>query len=119
MFGVGSKYSLLCRLLIAVTAVWGIVYCILTWVPCRPVAAYWDPLITDGVCWAFGSRDPYEFLRAYTSQAIINAILDLIIFLIPVRLYFQPDAGRNTRLSLLALFALGLRYILSSCRVWR
>ena len=108
IFEAGSKYSLLCKCLIVIIPIWGLAFALCRWIPCIPIAAYWDLSITDAKCWGFGSRQWDEFARFFVSQAISTCVLDLIIFVIPVQLYFKPDTRKKTRVALLCLFVLGL-----------
>ena len=94
--------------MIGVTVMWGIAFSMLRWFPCYPVAAYWDFSIKHGRCWGFGSRDPIAFTRVFVSQATSIAVLDFIVFAIPIRLCFKPDTQRKTKLCLLGLFTFGL-----------
>jgi len=47
-------------------------------------------------------------LGFYISHSVTTTLLDLIIFLIPADLFFQPETQKNTRIALLCLFGLGL-----------
>jgi len=111
VFPAGSRIRVLCKWMIVITALWGVVFSICNWFSCSPVAAVWDLSIPNARCWGFASRDPLEFMRISVSQAITTASLDFIVFLIPARLYFRPDTSWGTRLSLLGLFTLGLSYV--------
>ena len=108
MFKAGSKCRLLCKCLIVIIPIWGLAFCLFYWIPCIPLAAYWDFSITDAKCWGFGSRQGGEFGRFFVSQAISTCVLDFIVFILPVRLYFKPDTQKKTRVALLCLFVLGL-----------
>ena len=111
IFAERPRYRLLCRVMLVLSTVWGLVFAALTWVPCWPVHAYWDFSVRDARCWGLGSHNLGEFMRVFVSQAITTAVLDFIVFVIPARLYFQPDTDRWTRFSLLGLFVLGLTYV--------
>jgi hypothetical protein len=52
-------------------------------------------------------------MRVFVGQATSTAILDLIVFTIPIQLYFRPDTRRNTKLYLLGLLVLGSIYVTS------
>jgi len=108
MFKAGSKCSLLCKCLILIIPIWGLAFCLFYWIPCIPLAAYWDLSITDAKCWGFGSCQWGEFGRFFVSQAISTCVLDFIVFILLVRLYFKPDTQRKTRVVLLCFFVLGL-----------
>ncbi|KAK4041599.1 integral membrane protein [Parachaetomium inaequale] len=112
IFEAGSRYTVFCKCMIVITIAWGTAFITLRWIPCYPVAAYWDFSIKDARCWGFGSRDPLAYKRVFMAQAISTAVLDFIIFAIPTRLYFKPVTQRKTRLCLLGLFTLGLLAIL-------
>jgi hypothetical protein len=94
--------------MLVVVSLWGVAFCFLTWVPCYPVSAFWDFTITNAVCWGFASRVPLLAMQAFVSHAISTAILDFIVFIIPVHLYFKPNAEKKTQYSLIVLFILGL-----------
>jgi hypothetical protein len=102
---------MLCKVMLAITALLGLAFGICSWLSCFPAAAFWDLSIQDGRCWGFASRDQLEFMRITVTQVVTTSTLDLIVFLIPSWLYFQPDTPRATRLSLLSLLALGLSYV--------
>ncbi len=102
------KSRILCKVMIGISVVWGLVFSVLTFVPCWPVAAYWDFTVADARCWGLGSRDLLEFMNFFVSQAVTTSFLDLIIFAIPLPLYFKADTQRITRIALLGLFTMGL-----------
>lgn len=110
VFETGS-YRFFCKCMIAISIAWGAAFMILRWFPCYPVAAYWDSSIKDARCWGFGSRDPLAFMHVYIGQATSTAILDFIVFAIPIRLCFKPETPRITRVCLLGLFAVGVLYV--------
>jgi len=117
IFETGSRYRVFCKCMIVITVVWGTAFIMLRWFPCYPVAAYWDFSFKDARCWGFGSRDPLAYMRIYLGQATSTAVLDFIVFAIPIRLCFKPDIQGKTRLCLLGLFTLGVLAI--SCIVLR
>ena len=97
--------------MLVLNALVGLAFGVCSWFPCYPVAAFWDISIKNGRCWGFASRERFEFMRITVTQVIVSATFDLIVFLIPARLYFRPETPRATRLSLLGLFVLGLSYV--------
>ncbi|KAK4149474.1 hypothetical protein C8A00DRAFT_18838, partial [Chaetomidium leptoderma] len=117
VFNTKSRYRVFCKCMIAITVTWGMIFIALRWFPCYPVAAYWNFSIKGARCWGFGSRDPLPIMRVFVGQAISTAVLDLIVFAIPVPLCFKSDTPRKTRLCLLGLFVLGLLAIL--CAILR
>ena len=94
-------------MIVFVTA-WSIPFTALNLIPCYPVAAYWDFSIRDAKCWAFSGRNLLEFMRAFVSYSVTTAIIDFVIFVIPIQLFFKPDAEKKLRFSLISLFGLGL-----------
>ena len=108
IFRASSAYRLACKSLIAIIALWGSMFSVMTWIPCIPIAAYWDLSIVDAKCYGFGGRQLAEFMCYFVGQAVSNSALDFIVFLLPVRLYFRPGTGGNIRVSLLCFFAMGL-----------
>ena len=113
VFEVGSRTRVFCKFMIAVTTAWGAAFIMLRWIPCFPVAAYWDYSIQGARCWGYNSRDPRSFMRVFVGQATSTAVLDLIVFAIPIQLGFRTDTQRNTKLCLLGLLVLGSMYVTS------
>jgi hypothetical protein len=113
VFEVGSRTRAFCKVMIVVTAAWGTAFIVLRWVPCYPVAAYWDYSIQDARCWAFGSRDPLSFMAVFVAQATSTVVLDFIVLGIPIQLYFRPGTQKNTKRWLLGLLVLGSMYATS------
>ena len=102
---------MLCKWLIAFISVWGTFYCIMGWFPCWPVSDFWNfQGALDGTrhCWGFMSTEIAQTLAIYISQSVSTTLLDLIVFLLPIHLYFKPDTQKKTRVSLLCLFGLGI-----------
>jgi hypothetical protein len=106
----GPRLRLLCKCMLGITIVVGIVFGVCSWIACLPVPAFWDDSIPNK-CWGFASRDKVEFMSIMVTQVVITAALDLTVFMIPAPLFFKRDATRATRLSLLCLFFLGLSYV--------
>ena len=107
----GKKIRLFCKIMIAITSVNGAAFAICSWFSCYPVAAFWDFSIRNAKCWGFASRNNVEFITISIVQVAVTNILDMVVFIIPTWLYFQPSTPRNTRLSLLCLLVLGLSYV--------
>lgn len=110
IFKAGTRKRIVCKVLIVASALWGLAFAILTFIPCWPVSAFWDYTVSNPRCWGLGSRNLREFMDFFVGQAITTSAIDLIIFLLPFSLYFKPDTTRKTRLALGALFTLGLMY---------
>ncbi|KAF6802826.1 integral membrane protein [Colletotrichum musicola] len=108
MFEHGTKSRFITVFVIVVTALWGIAYSLLAWIPCWPVSAFWDLKTTNATRWAFGSHDPVIFARTFESHVGINVALDLIVFAIPINLFLESSLRTKSRLGLLGLFTMGV-----------
>ncbi|KAJ1323538.1 hypothetical protein MN608_10782 [Microdochium nivale] len=117
IFQRGTKIYNFTVLVLVFTALWGLVYSVLAWVPCRRPSKYWS-LSLDETCYGFGSTDASQLVATYESHTGINMALDLILLAIPLRL-FWTDAGatRAQRLRLLGIFSLGAICIMFAA--WR
>lgn len=93
---------------IVITALWGLAYSILALVPCYPVSAFWNWTVTDAVRWGFGSHDQAVFADTYISHVASNVALDLIVFALPIPLYFNPLLDMKARVGLFCLNVLGV-----------
>ena len=112
VFGAGTRTQTFCKYMIVISAAWGATFMMLRWVPCFPVDTYWNFSVEDVRCWGFGSRNPLPFMRVFVAQAISTAVLDFIVFAIPIQLSFKSETRRNTRLCLLVLFIFGFLYVI-------
>ncbi|KAF4780741.1 hypothetical protein HER10_EVM0001734 [Colletotrichum scovillei] len=117
IFERGSKSRLLTYIMIYLVAMWGAAFMFLAWVPCIPVAAYWDWSIPTTRRWGFGTQVAEELIRTYEAHATSNMILDFIIFAIPLPLYFNTEANKRSRKTVLGLFLLGSLVLMLSA--WR
>lgn len=111
IFGPGSRRRLICKCLIGFITVWGIFFCIPTWVPCLPVKAMWDlspKSLATRRCWGFASPRLAQTLGFYITQSVTTTALDLAIFLLPLHLFFQSGTEKRTRIALIGLLLLGL-----------
>ena len=114
LFDVGSKRRRFSKGLIIFTSIWGIVFCIPAWVPCLPVPAMWDlspQSLATRKCWGFLSRDRPQALGFFIAQSVTTTLIDLVIFLLPLHLFFQPGTQRRIRIALLCLFFLGVWFV--------
>ncbi|KAK0615354.1 hypothetical protein B0T17DRAFT_541680 [Bombardia bombarda] len=116
VFDKGVKRHI-CILTMVLIALWGTGYSILAWVPCVPVAAFWDFTITEKSCYGYGSTNVREFLGVYQSHVAVNMIFDIIVFTLPIPLYFKKNTPTKTKLGLILLGALGAFVIVLSA--WR
>jgi len=111
VFKPGSRRRTASKILILVIAIWGLVYTFLTWVPCAPPSDMWNIAKPGRHCWAFASPYISEALGFYISHSVTTTVLDFVVFLLPMHLFFQADTQKNTRIALLCLFGLGLVYV--------
>ncbi|KAH8897804.1 hypothetical protein GQ53DRAFT_884653 [Thozetella sp. PMI_491] len=117
IFERGTKVRFLTIFFIVVTSCWGFAYSFIAWVPCWPVTAYWDWSFDAVARWGFGSHDVGIFVGTYISHVAGNVVLDLIVFAIPVPLYFSSTSSKKSRWGICFLVVLGL--IVNILSVWR
>ncbi|KXH63369.1 hypothetical protein CSAL01_05188 [Colletotrichum salicis] len=108
MFEHNTKSRFVTIVIIVITALWGVAYSFIAWIPCLPVSAFWDLSSTTETRWAFGSRDPVIFARSFESHVGMNVVLDLIVFAIPIPLFLEAGTRTKSRLGLLGLFTMGV-----------
>ena len=111
IFGQDSRRRLLCKWLIGLISVWGLVYSIPTWVPCYPVASMWDFTVRSRHCWGYFSFDPAQALGFYISHSVTTTLLDLVVMALPATLVLRRNTQKKTRIALMCLFVLGLAYV--------
>jgi Na+(H+)/acetate symporter ActP len=97
----------LCLGVIAFVCLWGFAYSFIAWVPCVPLARFWNPLGHAGKCWGYGAGTPHEFVSTFESHAGVNMVLDVLCFSIPIPLYFKRGTANRTRIGLLVLLFMG------------
>ncbi|KAI0599508.1 hypothetical protein F4775DRAFT_113139 [Biscogniauxia sp. FL1348] len=112
-------YFIMRRLIVCVivfTALWGLAYSVLAWMPCIPVWQFWvsDP---GANCYAYGSPEPAPFVATFTSHTVINMSLDITVLLIPLPLFFKEGATFSTRMRLVGLLTMGTLVIVLA--IWR
>ncbi|ORY70040.1 uncharacterized protein BCR38DRAFT_520903 [Pseudomassariella vexata] len=92
--------------MIVVIALWGAAFSFISWVPCFPIAGYWD-LTISAKCYGYGSPYAKEFAQTFETHAGMNMIFDIIVLGIPISIYFEKGSSAGTRMRLLGLFAMG------------
>ncbi|KAI1100041.1 hypothetical protein F4804DRAFT_336665 [Jackrogersella minutella] len=102
--------------LIVFTALWGIAYSFLAWVPCFPVHDFWDNGGGPN-CYAYGSQYAGPFIATFQSHAAINMVLDTIVLIIPLPLFFKDGATTCSRIRLVGLLSMGIFVLVFA--VWR
>ncbi|KAM7198925.1 hypothetical protein V8F20_005992 [Naviculisporaceae sp. PSN 640] len=111
-----SGHHKICQFLILFTALWGIAYSIMAWVPCVPVSNYWEVIYRVGQtdteaepakCYAYGSQLVSVFKATYESHAAVNMALDLVVMGLPIPLYWQVGTPLKTRMALVGILIMG------------
>ncbi|KAI1778737.1 hypothetical protein F4818DRAFT_402328 [Hypoxylon cercidicola] len=106
----------ICITMLVIVSLWGAVYSFLGWVPCFPISGYWT-MGAGATCYGFGSTNANDFFAIYVSHTAMNTILDMIVYAIPVPLYFQRDIVRRTKVGLVGLVIMGA--IVNGLTIWR
>ncbi|KAH7014578.1 uncharacterized protein B0I36DRAFT_389433 [Microdochium trichocladiopsis] len=88
------------------TALWGLAYSLMSWIPCTTPSKYWS-LQLDDTCYGFSSMHVPELVATYESHTGINMSLDFLLLFIPLRLFWKSGTTRIQRLRLLGIFSLG------------
>ena len=105
----GSRRRTACKYLIGITSAWSLVFCAAAWVPCLPVSTMWTfSGVANRRCWGFASSDMAAVVGFSISMSVSTTLLDLVILALPVKLFFQPNTQKKTRIALLCLLTLGL-----------
>ncbi|KAJ9156384.1 Integral membrane protein [Pleurostoma richardsiae] len=117
IFEDGTRLRYITMVAIAITALWGVAFSFIAWVPCYPVEAYWNWSIEAKARWGFGSHDANVFAGTYISQVSTNVLLDLTVFAIPIPLYFRPGLSSKSRIGLFGLIFLGA--VVNMLSIWR
>lgn len=89
-----------------ITGLWGLAYGILAWFPTSPVDAYWD-LTKPAARYAYGTEYVDVFVATYESHAAINMLLDALVLVVAVPIFFRPGMRKNSYWGLIALFSIG------------
>lgn len=93
--------------MIVLTALWGVGFSFISWVPAFPINALWDRSITNAVRYGIASLDPASFTSTYVTLTATNMVLDLLILTMPVPYYLKSSLSWKSRASLSGLFLLG------------
>ncbi|KAK8109429.1 hypothetical protein PG999_007566 [Apiospora kogelbergensis] len=107
---------MLCKVVMVITAAWGLAYSFMAIVPCFPIQKYWT-LTLPGSCYAFGSLVPSVFYATYASSAAINMTLDIVVLCIPIPVYFGANTPFRSKMGLIGLFCMGI--IINFISIWR
>ncbi|KAJ8117031.1 hypothetical protein OPT61_g1675 [Boeremia exigua] len=107
-------------ILLIVVLLWGIAFQFMAWFPCFPIEGFWNKAMDPPAkCYGFGYRTTEETKATMLAFAGSNMSLDVVIFLIPLTEYFQPNLKRKQVLAMTSLFAMGFIVVLMSIlRLW-
>lgn len=107
IFAKGTRTHMFTKVLIVAVACWGFLFSFFAFYPCDGGPNFDLMSSTRKKCWAYGSHNHDEFVNTFEAHTIINMIFDLIITLIPFRLYRESDMTARQRMGLLALLFMG------------
>ncbi|KAK7936159.1 hypothetical protein PG985_001654 [Apiospora marii] len=85
--------------LMGAVTVFSITYACVNLFPCRPVAASWNPNITDAVC--------LDTWGGYLALSILNILIDVATLAIPIPILLPLQITVRQKISLIALFGAG------------
>ncbi|KAI0894218.1 hypothetical protein F4806DRAFT_472470 [Annulohypoxylon nitens] len=112
----GGHIRTICIFMMVIIGLWGAAYSLMAWIPCIPVSGYWD-LGMEAKCYGFGSRNAKDVYNSFLSHTAVNTALDMVVFTIPIPLYFQRDTIRRTKLGLAGVVCTGA--IVNGLSIWR
>ena len=107
VFKRGTNLYRLTILLVVISALWGTAFNILAWFPCAPITDYWS-LQPDPHCWGFGSPNPSSFATTYTAHSASNMVIDMVLLILPLGLFFGSEVTRKVKYGLLGILSLGI-----------
>lgn len=97
--------------LIGLTAIWGLIYSIIAWVPCVPVSADWNFDDTTAHRYGYGSLQTSTFVATYLVHGACNMSIDIAIFTLPLfsrSMWATAGRQKQSRIAMLCLYALGV-----------
>lgn len=97
---VGTVIQRACRITLIIVIVYGLWTFWSAVFTCFPVAKFWDPTVKEGYC--------MNFTALWFSNASVNIVTDLIIFLLPVPVIRSLNLPRKQKIGLMMIFAVGL-----------
>lgn len=103
--------ALAMKVLIGITAIWGVVFSILAWIPCIPISADWTFTDTTATRYGYGTDDKDTFATTFIIHGATNMALDIAVFSIPlVSRVMWRVASRQTqsRVAMLCLYFVGM-----------
>lgn len=106
IFAKGTLTHTFTKVLIVAVSCWGFIFSFLAFFPCA-TGPNFQIASPSTKCWAYGSPNHDQFVNTFQAHTIMNMIFDLIITLIPFRLYRESDMTTKQRMGLLALLFMG------------
>lgn len=115
-----SYLRLITIILLVTVCLWGGTFSFLAWFPCFPIRGFWDKsMVPPAKCYAFGYRTTTEAKTTLLAFAGTNLSLDVVVFLVPLSEYLQPNLKRKQVLAMTGLFAIGSIVVLMAVlRLW-
>lgn len=99
---INSGFVLAVQIMIGVVLCWLSAIILQAFLICRPFNANWDISIR-------GSCDNRPFV--YTANGAVGLITDVVILLLPVPTVLKLQMPLSTKLGIIAIFAIGLKYV--------
>ncbi|KAL8782576.1 MAG: hypothetical protein Q9213_005254 [Squamulea squamosa] len=99
-------FRIVTYLVMAVIFCWGVLASTVTWCFCVPIAYGWDKSIAGGDC---ANREV-----GYLIVAVIDAVTDFIILLLPLPMIWQLQIPRQKQISLVVILSIALLSIIAS-----
>ncbi|KAK6206560.1 hypothetical protein LQW54_007630 [Pestalotiopsis sp. IQ-011] len=116
VYGRGHPMWRFTFVVVVFTALWGVAYSFIAWVPCFPVQGFWGAA-TGATCYGYGSPVASQFVGTYESHTAINMILDFLVLLIPLPLLVREGSTLKQKLRILGLLIMGSIVIMLA--IWR
>lgn len=92
-----------CWVLIGLVIAWMVTTLLIALLICQPVAKNWDFSITTGHCG--------DTTVAFIAVAVIDIVIDLLIFALPVPMVLNLQVSTAHRIALAAIFGVGILYV--------
>ena len=87
----------------ALNVAWGAWACLNSWVICTPIAYNWDKTIPGGHC--------LDHVSAYISVGVIDIVVDVCIFLLPIPMVWQLQVPQRNKIGLYLLFGISIMWV--------
>ncbi|KAF1955829.1 hypothetical protein CC80DRAFT_79793 [Byssothecium circinans] len=110
----------ICIVFLLLTSIWSAFWFFASWFPCFPVYGYWNRnIVPPPKCWGLGYRSSESAMTFMYAFGGSNMVLDTIIFILPMTMYFRKGISRKEILALSCLFTLGfVVVIMAIVRIW-